>query len=865
MQSETALPTRSALRFVVFTLFLFSGTAALIYQVLWTRMLALVFGATAFALSAVLAAFMAGLGLGSHIFGRIVKVERPLLVFGLLELGIGCYALAFPQILAGIQSLTAGMRSSAGFGFGSLSVIRLVLIFGALVLPTTLMGGTLPVLSSCSAAAPSRSRAGRDVGSLYAVNTAGSVIGAIAAAIVLIAVFGMAGTTRVAVAISMCVGIVAIVLTRPREAAQTESDEAFGPRAPVRRILSTVSIALAVSGATALAFEVIWMRILRLVVINNVYAVAMMLTSVLVGIALGSHFASRRLTGVRNPLLWFAAAELGVGAYAMASLTIVRRLLPALGALSALIGSEHWWQVLLVRFGTGSLLLLFPSFLFGATFPLAIDSVARLGGTVRRITGRLAAVNSVGAAVGSVVGGFVVIPLLGVQRGLLVVAAVNVVVGSYLLARSGAVRIRHGLAISFGVAAAGIALAWAIPAGTYIGTLGGEERPHSALYFKDGIGATVVVLEDDETGERRLATDCVVACGTSYDAQQTVRMLGHLPMLLHDGFPGRVMVVGFGGGTTASCVARHRPERIDCVEIVPGVFDAADYFADVNDDVLSNPLLNVIVDDGRSFLLGARAEYDVITCDPIHPAFGSAALYTKEYYELCLDRLAPGGRMCQYLPLHRLTRDDYRMLLRTFSSVFPYTMVWLTVSHTVLLGSASPIEIDHKELTRRISVPAVGRSLSRVGLDSWASILSRFLLGPSCVAAYAGEGALNTDDRPDVEFSERRSFGVNTAVENLVRLSVAREQGYRELLRLTDGGRLGPAETRELERAFAARGHALKARGYWMGDRYREGLEEYLRALEIAPGDKDVMELAGDEIRRLLERASPGPPAGISP
>ncbi|HWP43503.1 MAG TPA: fused MFS/spermidine synthase, partial [Blastocatellia bacterium] len=435
-QSTVVSTDRRAATWIILLCFFASGMSGLIYQVVWVRELVLVFGATTFAVSTVLTAFMGGLALGSFVFGRrSSRIKRPLRLYGLIEIGIGLYGLAVPVIFAALPSIYHPFWQWLHLSFLALSVIRFVFAGLVLVLPTALMGATLPVLASYYARDPNR--VGLRVGSLYSLNTFGAVCGAFATGFVLIPAFGMMATTAVAAALNILLGLVALSFARNHEVAPpVEEQEEIAPArkakpaprktasGPARAAsgrnaerldrsgVAIVLVCFALSGFIALGYEVIWSRVLALIIGSSVYAFSIMLTTFLVGLALGASLASRIVDRIRRPVMAFALLELGVGATSMIGAYLFNELPYIFMQLYRWLETSAFGLLLLARFLVASLVMIVPTLLLGALFPLVVRIMALSSReqTTGRTVGDAYAVNTVGAIAGSFASGFILIP-----------------------------------------------------------------------------------------------------------------------------------------------------------------------------------------------------------------------------------------------------------------------------------------------------------------------------------------------------------------------------------------------------------------------------------------------------------------------
>jgi spermidine synthase len=780
-------------RLAVSLLFLVTGATALVYQVTWLRDLSLVFGASHQATSIVLAAFMAGLALGGFVFGRRSGGwRRPLFAYGLIELLVAASAWALPLALSGIDALyRQAALASDGVGPG-LTLLRVALAFAVLVVPTFFMGGTLPLMVEALVAR--RREFGTRFAWLYGVNTLGGVLGALAAGFALIPALGVRDTQLCAVAVNAAVGALALALAARRRgaarapaaaAAAAEEAEPLAAVGPLEALPWRLAfVGTAVSGGCALAFEVMWTRALALGVGSTTYSFTVMLAAFLVGIWLGSWLhAAVPLRRVPAPVQ-FGAVLLALGLASFATSHWIPRLPAAVVSVNALLyGSAP-------RVGAGTVLLLaflvmlVPCLFLGLAFPLAGQARARLTPGAGRAAGDTLFVNTLGSIAGSLLAGFALVPALGLQRGMLLGAAVAAAYGVLVLGSARLARARPAarpwIAAAMAAAAGGTLLLpalappwdlhvlatfhnnaiWAYRAGD-----GGADlealRELDVEYYVEGRSSTVAVVQG---GGRRslLVNGKAVASDEALDLEHEF-LLGHLPVLLHPA-PRSALVVGLGAGVTLGAVAAHAAiDRLVMVEIEPAVAGAARRFGEVNGNALDAPALEVVFQDGRNYLKTTRERFDVITADPIHPwAYGAAYLYTREYYALARARLREGGVMCQWLPGYELSPADFASVIATFASVFEHTYGWVAGQDLILIGSAEPIRLDLARLAQRLAQPAVRAQLERVGLDAPLALLSEFGMGPAAIRAYADGAVINTDDNMHLEFSSPLTIGERT-------------------------------------------------------------------------------------------------------
>jgi spermidine synthase len=829
---------------LILFLFFLSGACTLVYQIVWVRMLVLVFGTSVFAVSTVLTVFMAGLALGSASFGRLVdRKGNGLRIYAYLEAGIGAFAIAFPFILAGLDDLyTFFYRLLEGSTY-AFSLVRFLISFAVLLVPTTLMGATLPVLSKFFVR--HLTRVGRGVGGLYAVNTFGAVAGCILAAFLLMEHVGIKGTIYITAGANLLIAVVAFLLSPASDGAGAPVPAAKREeRSPLSSPLLSYLVfwGFALSGFAALGYEVVWTRLLSVVLrLTTTQSLSIILIAFLFGLAAGGAVGARLADRWKALLAVFALIELLLGLFGMASIAVfggVPQLQQALGGLPS------WWghavKLLVISFG----IMLVPTFLMGLLFPI----VGRLRtpdlGSLGKRIGDIYAVNTAGAIFGAFAAGFILIPFLGTQVSIQLLASINIALGLVVLLMNPAVRPRPKAGILTAMALPVLLLAILLPP-DHMKAIFQRSQPRSSLLFcNEQAGGTVAVYQFPN-GDRVLRVNGAGEVPTDHASIQTFRLLGNLPLLLHPA-PQEVLVIAFGGGITLASVEKHRPGRIDCVEVVPGVFEAARFFARYNDRVherLDSGDINIIVDDGRNHVLRTEQLYDVIISDSTHPATADSwVLYTEEFYRLCRERLSTGGYFAQWLPLHGLGVDDYKMILRTFQRVFPHASLWLTTDYSILLGTPEELLIDVARMKEGLRRTEVEAALREVDLDDPVSFLSTLALGETAISEYAGSGPVNTDDRPYISFTR----GGRPAM-----LSLIPHLGGRLRARLTN---VGEEETRSLERRLKARQHTLIGDlALKMGARQR-ALEHLRQALAIDPEERG----ASRAMRRLQRGSAPG-------
>ncbi|MFQ5669486.1 MAG: fused MFS/spermidine synthase [Acidobacteriota bacterium] len=776
---------------LVHLLFLLSGATALVYQVVWLRRLILVFGATAFATSTVLTAFMAGLGLGSYFFGRTAdRRGDPLRLYGFLECGIGLSALAVPLLLGALVPFYGWVWNSYAPGVVLFALLKFAGSFLVLLVPTLLMGGTLPVLARWAVQSPAV--VGARVGTLYAVNTLGAVGGTLLAGFLLIRVFGSAITGEIAAGMNLILGGASLALAAAagRVGAGRRAHGALRPAAggrrpaPARR--AAVLWAYAVSGCAALLLEIAWTRVLTLLIGGSIYAFTLMLATFLAGLATGAAvFASLSDRLARGRILLLAGLMGGAGLAILLTVHLFAWL-PFLFARMFQQVAGSGALMMAVKLGI-CIVVMFPTtLLLGGVFPvvvrLCVGDLRFLG----RSVGAVYAANTAGTIVGAFAGGFVCLPLLGLQGTLQAAAAMEMALAVLFLAWCLPVRLplRAGL-VSAAVGAC--LLAWMgqsawnpllMNSGVYLyaedlprrfdGKVFRDftERDYEQLFYREGATATILVAKERNNGNIFLSVNGKVDASTSGDMPTQV-LSGQLPLLLHPR-PRDVLIVGLASGVTTGSAATHPVRRIDVVEIEAAVVNASHSFDHVNNRPLDDSRVHVVVNDGRNYLLFTSKAYDVIISEPSNPWLsGAANLFTREYFDLVARHLLPGGISCQWIQVYNLALIDLRSLLATYSSVYPHVLAFSPGnSDLLLLGSQAPLKFDLQRLGERMRDLDRAVDLGRVGIRTPEDLLARLVLGTGEVKDLARDAPLNTDDNARIELSAPWFVHAHTLEEN---------------------------------------------------------------------------------------------------
>jgi spermidine synthase len=814
-----------------------SGAAALAYEVLWARDWALLYGSTATGATVVLVAYFAGLALGARVGGWLAG--DGLRLYAALELGTAATAIAYLAVRPALPEAAVWITRATLPGL--LPVARTLFALAVLLVPTTLLGATLP--AATAGLGTENAAAG---GRLYAANTLGGAVGALVCGFVAVRTLGVRGTFVAAAALDVLVGAAALQLTaRPTPEATAEESPSRG-----------VALVAAATGFAGLAGEVLWTRGLSGVLSSSVYSVALVLAAVLLGIVLGASAAVRLLRRPSAARSWLAGTAACL-AIAMVASRFALSALPdvSLVAIRAL-GVRGPGAGLAVEALLALLVVLLPAVLLGTMFPLTLA----LAGRPRSAMARVLAANTAGGIAGALAGAFVLLPRLGLGGGLFAVAALMAAVAA-ALAPARAVRIVAAggavVALAIAVVAPPLHLPWRAPSGDRL------------LFYRDGATATVMVTADAR-GQKRLRVNGQYSLGGT-DGLLLESREAHIPLLLHPQ-PTRMLHLGVGTGDTIGAALTHPDLTVDGVELVAETLAAAALFATENRGLLENPRAHLVADDARSHLLASDASYDVILSDLFLPwTAGTASLYSLDFYRLGLSHLRPGGLYCQWLPLHQLAVPDLEAIVATFTTAFPHVGLWVAYHRSAtplaaLVGSATPSATSAAGLRPRLDDPTLARALAGAGLDSSLDLAALYVTdGAHLRAATAGVAPI-TDDRPRLEFTAPAAY--------------FHQEGLGRAALAWAAARLDPEPVAWDPRATFALRRALLAAEIALLDGDGPGeLKAYLEALTIAPdvpsvrralvaigrdrlavGDRGTAGVIADALRQL---APASPEAGL--
>jgi spermidine synthase len=768
--------------------------SGLIYEVAWVRSLELIFGATTFAIATVLASFMGGLACGSYCMGRFAsRLEKfhPLRVYGVIEVLIGIVAILIPLTFRALVPIYQWVWQVSHASFITFSLIRFLLAALILLVPTFLMGATLPIMSSFVSRQPGLAK--KRIGLLYTFNTVGAVLGCVAAGLILFPRIGLAQTQWVAIGFNAAAALGAFLLSRSAAhwngtksaTPDTASDPArTAPQPlPVAHIRLLVAI-YALSGCVAMLYEVAWSRTLVMVLGSSTYAYTIMLATFLSGLAIGAWLGTRFLMRSFSPLVASGLCQLFIALSTFASVFLIEEM-PFLYLKCYEAFRPGPTGLLNVQFLLAASLMILPTIGLGAMFPITIQGLNSNAGGAAKVVGWAYALNTLGAIAGSVLAGFWLVPQFGSQKTLLSGIAVNALLAWAALALvvpPRLIRFRPVLPVIVILFCAN--LFYATPAwdpsvmssavfryvNQYLGLTREAFRARvqkisgEILAFKEGLTCTVTLFRNPEmtsllvngkpdastpSGLNPIPDNSPIAALHDLPTQQ---LLGQVPLML---VPRRdnVLVIGLGSGVTLGSVLTHPVKSVDCVELEDAVVQASRFFEDYNGRPLADPRTHLIVNDARNHLLVTDQKYDVIISEPSNPWItGAANLFTREAFELSKRRLQPDGVICQWFQLYELQEPYFQTILRTFRSVFPEVHLFRVTHDVILIGSMQPTPLRESELRARIT-GHVQSDLARIRIRSVEDFLAWYWIGGDELKRAIPPGPFNTDDNMLIEFA----------------------------------------------------------------------------------------------------------------
>jgi len=759
----------------------FAGFSFLVFEISWNRILSLYLGSTVFASTLVLATFMGGLGFGGMFWGRYINRLKPnkhllAALFGIIGLlGVVNYVL-FSFGLPGLY------ETMAGTGVVLRESIVYLVAFIMLIVSAFFMGGILPTIAKILIRGNDQIK--HHMGHIYGLETLGSTLGGLITGFVFLGQLGQLETVAAGTFVMLMLAFVAwrfMPLPGVDEASVPDREaKKKKPAADWRRPALMLTF---MCGLAVIALQVIWVRMLKVYLTNTSYTFSLIASLVIAGLFAGSwYYKSGRnkvaAPGKRITLLYILLAALSVF-----GLIVLLNLPEAMLFPLHDVFNTHFTRLLIIPVVVSIIVILPVAAVSGYAFPFAVDLYTQSYQNVGRNVGRIMLANALGSFVGPLIAAFLFIPLAGTGRSILLVAILLFLALVFTLRhlpesdrKNPRIMALVSIALLFLVTISGLHMR-ILPPSFHL-----EDK--KVLHYNEAVQGTLVVGEVSEGNNSVKSTyvNNASVIGSSYDAIKAVKMVGHMPF-----FAGleakKALIVGFGIGVTTSAIASHGEiERIDCVELVPGLKKAAKYYSALNNNIVNDPRLTIHGDDGRHFLQSTSETYDLISSDPTHPVLGSGNLYTTAYFELYKKHLNPGGMVTQYLPLHKLNRDDLLGLIKTFHHVFPHTVVWLGHYHAVLMGSTDPVKIDFEKWSSRIA----DFPKDPYFYANPYHLAANLIFDPLAIEDFPKEIKINTDNRSYVEFFDFSVFREENLPQNLAYLNFNRDGVFRVFHNIPD-------------------------------------------------------------------------------
>lgn len=735
-----------------------AGLSFLVFEVAWDRLLSLYLGITVHASTIVVSAYMAGLSAGSYFFSRKSQIsDDPVKLLAKLVISIAAVNFLVYRFLILLPELYASSIFGAGTGFAAYTY-PLLLIFAS----AFFVGGFMPAVSRIFVMTGSNT--GQAIGSTFGIETLGSATGGILAGFVLLGSLGTAGSVYSAVILNVLLSILilkGLKVSLDAIPAETQKEKRSDK---IKNLLSenpkAAAAAVFVSGLCGFIFQITAMRIFRIYLTNTSYTFSLIVSVTITGYFIGSmifkHLSEAEYDTEKIMLvsmfLMAVVVSAGIIVFVNAPKWVIIPLHEAL--------KISWARIIIPPAVMSFLTVLPQSILSGLVFTSAVKLYRNRKEKISSGFGKIYFINTAGAFLGPFTAAFILIPKAGAVRTLIIVSLImsSLTVTLYFL------RQKKNLTASIGgVLFIAVLLFYAFKPSVMILPPSFSIEDREILFYKEAVEATLVVGRDKKTGINYTYFNNNSVIGSSYDAIKAVKLLGHLPFLT-DKVPENVLIVGFGIGVTTSTILLHEEVRsVECVELAEDLKDAAKYYTDFNNNVTADPRLKIIGDDGRNYLQRSAKKYDLISSDPTHPVLGSGALYSKEYFQLCFDHLTENGIVTQYLPLHKLTQDDFSGIMATFKSVFENTAVWMGHTHAILHGSKKPIRIDFADFKVK-----AGRINDKYLYNNPYSLASYLFLAD--VSEFTKSAQICYDDKSYLDFFRFESFDPQNWAANAKRM-----------------------------------------------------------------------------------------------
>jgi predicted membrane-bound spermidine synthase len=806
-------------------------------------------------------------------------------------LGIGVYCLLYPKFLELLKSVFISIVVSSQLPSDGTAVLLLKFLTSlcSLLIPTILMGGTLPVLVRFISHKLEES--GRNIAVLYFLNSFGAVIGSLLAGFFLIRILGLSTTVYLAAVFNLLIGVFALLLSLwkipPHNKEVVEELQESEQIYPHREVILAIMVA-GISGLAAMIYEVTWVRMLIPVIGSSTYSFSLMLVAFISGITIGSLIVSSLVQRVKNLSAMLAWCQVAIVLSMLATLPLYARIpYEFWKAASILTRSDATYPIFLaIQFFFGFTLMIVPTIFLGMSLPVATRIASRGINVLGKSVGNIFAVNTLGTVIGSLLAGLVLIPLIGVKHAIEVGIGCNLLAALLVLLFTGSVpRRQMFIALSIIVFAV-TSYSIFVPSWNSGAMLSGvfrkihlnaslptsysdfvdREKMTKVLYYKEGTTATIGVIESGDKNEkqRSLIVNGKVDASSIGDLPTQV-MLGQLPCFLHQN-PQNALVIGLGSGVTIGSVLTYPVKRVDCVEISSEVVEALSLFDEVNHRPLSDPRTNLFIEDALAYLKITPRRYDIIISEPSNPWIaGIGNLYTTDYFEECKRRMNSGGLMVQWFHLYEMNDDLFKMVVRTFQSNFEYVSIWQPLNKDVIMiGSNQPLVLDIDRMQADIAMKSVKEDLQRINIPDVATLLSLEMLSTGSVLRYVSVGDLNTEDHPRLEYGAPKAFFIGAGVSELDRFDdrMRCDSVPLQLKRLMENNQLTNEELRNIGFYHTNRNNGSLFLGFAVLHEIRKKFPKDSMLLERLANVSERLNLDNDALvyrKKLLELESANP------
>jgi len=861
---------------IVYLFFFLSGMTGLIYEIVWVRLITLIMGGSTLSITTVLAAFMGGLGLGSYLAGRFIDRRTDALkIYGLMEGLIGIYCVLLPHILDAMKPLYQYFYQNWYSSFYTFSLFRFLVSAVILLIPTILMGATLPVLSKYFVR--KYKKIGSTIGRVYAVNTFGAVLGAFATGFFLIPALGVKMTIYGAASVNIVIAVSVYVLYyRTREPVPSVHPE----KKILKEVLSKeiipffavlVLITIGISGFVSMVYQICWTRIFTMTIGSSTYAFSLIVTAFILGIGLGSIVFSQFIDRLKDQILNFSIIELVIGLSGLVLIPILGNL-PLYTLRIYLDYTSSFTHLQFIVFAIIFVIMLIPTIMMGASFPVAAKIYTKSVENIGRSVGVVYAFNTFGAILGSFSAGFILMPWIGLQNSLIAGVLMNLTLGCVLLFYSSLFKNKKRFIIPaflmiFGICSCAWLPPWSenvLSSGPFINANSNRisayykktdiveyiKTSNELIYYKEGVNTTVSVGKA-ANGDLYLAVNGKTDASTSADLS-TQMLIAHIPLLMHPDADD-VCLIGLGSGITLGSIECYPVKHIDCAEISPAVVEGARLFKDFNNNAHEDPRVQFIIEDGRNHLTWTDRSYDIIISQPSNPWIaGIGNLFTREYFELCKSKLKDDGIICVWAQAYSMTPENFKMMVRTFQLVFPQMYLWETgfgVDY-VMIGMKEDIPFDYLIMQNNFLQTKVKKNLEKIGLKSLPAVLSNFYLGYGEFNEYVGDGPIIADDNAILEFNAPRSLYENTSIDQIKSLEPYRKIPTDYLSNLSGNPAAVNLIKEDIDRLFKAKLLASKGKLYELKSEFDNAREEYKKVLQLNPDEREINLTVNNQLSR---------------